>query len=103
MGEKAAGKEKEWAVHGGMKDIDAAFDALRPDLAKSYPFELDAFQKEAVLHLEQVDYENQSCERLYLFILSNYPRNMQNSYMITQIHLLAKAFSNVSKALAEIL
>jgi antiviral helicase SKI2 len=33
-------------------DMASAFDRLRPALAKQYPFELDTFQKEAVIHME---------------------------------------------------
>lgn len=33
--------------------LPAAFHRLRPNLAHKFPFELDPFQKEAVLHLEQ--------------------------------------------------
>ena len=32
----------------------AAYERLRPHLAHTFPFELDTFQKEAVLLLEQV-------------------------------------------------
>lgn len=32
----------------------AEFEALKPTMAKQYPFELDTFQKAAVLHLERV-------------------------------------------------
>lgn len=46
--------EADWAVRGGVQDVDAAFDALRPTLAMTFPFELDRFQKEAVIHLEKV-------------------------------------------------
>ena len=44
----------EWAVRGGIPNAQAAFERLRPSLAMTHPFELDAFQKEAVIHLEQV-------------------------------------------------
>jgi antiviral helicase SKI2 len=33
--------------------LHAAWAGLLPRLALSFPFELDVFQKEAVLHLEQ--------------------------------------------------
>ena len=36
-----------------MPDLAAQWERLRPDLAFSFPFELDTFQKEAILHLEQ--------------------------------------------------
>jgi hypothetical protein len=39
-------------VRGGIPNLAAAWSELKPSLALSYPFELDTFQKEAVLHLE---------------------------------------------------
>lgn len=42
----------EFAVRGGIDDLPAAWAELTPRLAVTYPFELDTFQKEAVLHLE---------------------------------------------------
>jgi antiviral helicase SKI2 len=39
-------------VRGGIPNLAAAWSELKPSLALSYPFELDIFQKEAVLHLE---------------------------------------------------
>lgn len=53
-GQGGKADEHEWAVRGGIPHLEAAFERLRPDLAMTHPFELDAFQKEAVLHLEQV-------------------------------------------------
>ena len=50
----AAAPAAEWAVRGGVRDLDAEFERLRPNLAYQFPFELDRFQKEAVVHLEQV-------------------------------------------------
>ena len=44
----------EWAIRGGSPNVQAAFERLRPSLAMTHPFELDTFQKEAVIHLEQV-------------------------------------------------
>ena len=44
----------QWAVRGAIKDVNAEFERLRPDLAHLFPFELDGFQKEAVIHLERV-------------------------------------------------
>ena len=38
----------------GVRDLDAEFERLRPNLAHHFAFELDRFQKEAVVHLEQV-------------------------------------------------
>ena len=43
----------EWAVRGGVPDLDAQFERLRPRMAHRFPFELDRFQKEAIVHLEQ--------------------------------------------------
>jgi antiviral helicase SKI2 len=44
----------EFAVRGGIDDPGAAWWALqRKGMAIAYPFELDSFQREAVLHLEQ--------------------------------------------------
>lgn len=43
--------ESKWAVMDRLDD--AAYEALRPNLAAEYPFELDTFQKQAVLHLEK--------------------------------------------------
>ncbi|KAL0030068.1 hypothetical protein WJX79_004816 [Trebouxia sp. C0005] len=45
--------EYDWAMPGGFPDLEVAFNKLRPNLAHKFPFELDPFQKEAVLHLEQ--------------------------------------------------
>ena len=44
----------EWAVRGGVRDLDEDFERLRPNLAHRFNFELDRFQKEAIVHLEQV-------------------------------------------------
>jgi len=44
----------EFAVRGGIDDVAGGWKALKAKgMALAYPFELDAFQKEAVLHLEQ--------------------------------------------------
>ena len=51
---KRAVSEYQWAVKGGIPDVATAFNRLRPSLAMTHPFELDTFQKEAVIHLEQV-------------------------------------------------
>ncbi|KAK9827734.1 hypothetical protein WJX81_007278 [Elliptochloris bilobata] len=53
LGSKAAAAGAEWAVRGGVRDLDAEFERLRPNLAHNFPFELDRFQKEAVVHLER--------------------------------------------------
>ncbi len=49
---RAADDLYEHAKRGGVEDLKAEFEALRPKLALSYPFELDVFQKEAIVHLE---------------------------------------------------
>ncbi len=41
-----------WAVRGAIPDLAAAWAAAAPGLARTWPFELDAFQKEAILHME---------------------------------------------------
>ncbi|KAL3159262.1 hypothetical protein ABBQ32_011226 [Trebouxia sp. C0010 RCD-2024] len=45
--------EHEWAVSGSFPNLQERFDKLRPHMAHRFPFELDPFQQEAVLHLEQ--------------------------------------------------
>ncbi|KFD59113.1 hypothetical protein M513_00276 [Trichuris suis] len=45
----------EWARSVEMTDSVPEFEKLRPTLAKTYPFELDWFQKEAIVHLERGD------------------------------------------------
>ncbi|KAF5841460.1 P-loop containing nucleoside triphosphate hydrolase protein [Dunaliella salina] len=52
----SAEKQHEWAVRntlGSPADVESAFSELGPNLALHYPFELDVFQKEAVVHLER--------------------------------------------------
>ena len=46
-------------MRASFPDLDKSWEELKPQLAITYPFELDTFQKEAVLHLEQ----NQSVRR----------------------------------------
>ncbi|GBF97557.1 hypothetical protein Rsub_10158 [Raphidocelis subcapitata] len=44
----------EFAVRGGVEDLPTAWTALKAKgLAMEHPFELDTFQKEAVVHLER--------------------------------------------------
>ena len=50
----AAGQQQQWAVRGGVPNLAAEWERLRPNLAHTFPFELDTFQKEAILHIEQV-------------------------------------------------
>ncbi|CAI9268321.1 unnamed protein product [Lactuca saligna] len=50
------GRQKEpkvWAVTGGSDGIADNFNELVPDRALDFPFELDAFQKEAIYYLEK--------------------------------------------------
>lgn len=47
-----ASEEKIWATREPIQDLDAAWKNIEPYLAKRYPFELDRFQKEAILHME---------------------------------------------------
>ena len=35
-----------WAVEGGIPDMEAEFELIRPEMAMTFPFELDNFQKE---------------------------------------------------------
>lgn len=42
-----------WAVTGGSEVIVERFHDLIPDMALTFPFELDPFQKEAIYHLEK--------------------------------------------------
>ena len=52
---KTVGGGTEWVV---ILDVNAPVDDFKvkvPDPATSYPFELDTFQKQAVIHLEQQD------------------------------------------------
>ncbi|KAI3765479.1 hypothetical protein L2E82_15514 [Cichorium intybus] len=44
---------KVWAVTGGSDGIADRFNELVPDMALDFPFELDAFQKEAIYYLEK--------------------------------------------------
>ncbi|XP_010928932.1 DExH-box ATP-dependent RNA helicase DExH11 isoform X2 [Elaeis guineensis] len=52
------GRQKEgevWALVGGSEEIVNHFYELVPDMAISFPFELDRFQKEAIYYLEKGD------------------------------------------------
>ncbi|VFQ91379.1 unnamed protein product [Cuscuta campestris] len=44
-----------WAITGGSKEIVERFDELIPDMALTFPFQLDPFQKEAIYYLERGD------------------------------------------------
>lgn len=48
-------KKKEWAHVVDLNHKIENFDELVPNPARTWPFELDTFQKEAVYHLEQGD------------------------------------------------
>lgn len=43
---------RAWAVQGKVRDLDGEWRRLLPGMAKRYPFELDEFQKEAIVHME---------------------------------------------------
>ncbi|CAN6613938.1 antiviral helicase Ski2p [Trichomonascus vanleenenianus] len=55
MDSSALVKAKEWAHVVDVNKKIENFDELVPNPARTYPFELDVFQKEAVYHLEQGD------------------------------------------------
>ena len=44
--------QHEWAVMGTVPQLEEAWAALKPNLALQYPFQLDVFQKEAIVHME---------------------------------------------------
>ena len=46
-------KEEQWAVMERLTDVDDAFRREAPEPAMTFPFELDAFQKEAAYRLER--------------------------------------------------
>ena len=48
-------KKKEWAHVVDVNHTISNFDELVPNPARTWPFELDTFQKEAIYHLEQGD------------------------------------------------
>ncbi|XP_076886194.1 DExH-box ATP-dependent RNA helicase DExH11-like [Bidens hawaiensis] len=52
-GQEKSKEAKVWAVTGGSDGIADHFDELVPDMALDFPFELDAFQKEAIYYLEK--------------------------------------------------
>lgn len=53
-GPKRRRGDLEFAVRGGLDDVAGGWRALKAKgMAIQYPFELDTFQKEAVLHLEE--------------------------------------------------
>lgn len=60
--------DRQWAVSASQPDLDGAFNRLKPTMARKYPFELDTFQKEAVVHLEQVCLASLGCSLQAHFI-----------------------------------
>ncbi|RDY00043.1 DExH-box ATP-dependent RNA helicase DExH11, partial [Mucuna pruriens] len=46
-------KKEVWAMHETSEQIVDCFHELVPDMALEFPFELDAFQKEAIYYLEK--------------------------------------------------
>ena len=46
------GERKTWAVRGAVSHLEPQWAQLSPTLAKQYPFALDTFQKEAIIHME---------------------------------------------------
>ncbi|XP_063947623.1 DExH-box ATP-dependent RNA helicase DExH11 isoform X2 [Daucus carota subsp. sativus] len=56
-GSSTSGQQQKeaWAVSGGSESIAERFHDLIPDKALDFPFELDAFQKEAIYYLEKGD------------------------------------------------
>ncbi|KAL3625768.1 Antiviral helicase ski2 [Castilleja foliolosa] len=46
-------QKESWALSGGSDEIAQRFHELVPDMALSFPFELDPFQKEAIFYLER--------------------------------------------------
>ena len=47
-----AAQEGQWAFDVRIRDLESRFNVLRPNLARVWPFEPDAFQKEAILRME---------------------------------------------------
>ena len=43
----------EWAREKTIPDVEAAFEEIKPNMAMSFPFELDSFQKEGVVLMER--------------------------------------------------
>jgi antiviral helicase SKI2 len=52
---KAAVAKRDWAHVVDVSKEMRNFHQLVPDMAKTYPFELDNFQREAVYHMESGD------------------------------------------------
>ena len=56
--------QHEWAVMGTVPQLEEAWSALKPNLALQYPFELDVFQKEAIVHMEVGGSQREAVTRL---------------------------------------
>lgn len=52
IGQNQRGTKKSWATRATINDLDRQWSYLLPVMARQYPFELDTFQKEAILHME---------------------------------------------------
>eukprot|EP00899_Mesostigma_viride_P007991 jgi/Mesvir1/17193/Mv07613-RA.1 len=53
--EDGVAEKEEWAVEHAIPNVHAVFPQLVPRPARHYKFELDIFQKEAVIHMERGD------------------------------------------------
>jgi hypothetical protein len=63
--------DTEWAVTSRTPALDHVWAALKPQLAHRFPFELDVFQKEAIIHLEQVSIATLSCPANLVYRVTN--------------------------------
>jgi hypothetical protein len=52
--EEEEGKGEDKGGRGMVVGMQAVYEELKPTMARHFPFELDTFQKEAVVHLERV-------------------------------------------------
>lgn len=46
-------EQKQWAISAGIENLDEEYRRVVPHPAITFPFELDRFQKEAIIHLER--------------------------------------------------
>lgn len=46
---------RQWAREKSIGDVEVAFEAVRPNMAMDFPFELDSFQKEGVVLMERAE------------------------------------------------
>ena len=51
-GSKNIKEPDSWAVRAAVQNMDTEWKALKSNLARDWPFELDVFQKEAIMHME---------------------------------------------------